>query len=289
MASDDQPSANQAEQTGGKKTPKVEHDPIPAHVEPIEAEPKPNKTSEESTEEKPKSYEKVMARWTVVLGVSTVILAVATILSGVVLYVTDHTLKDTLIETRKAVAATEKAAKATEDSVKIASDTARRQLRAYLAITGENIECTNCTIKDKTIYPPKNGPDASEIRVIMRVKNFGATPAYEMRTCNGTLLTKPEEFPPKDFDYACKVACETCPPTTLGPGAEGLVSLYVPPRDFVQAAIGISRLFFFGTINFIDTFRERRELPFCWVMDGDGKRFIPESYGCPEHNAAKDD
>jgi len=219
----------------------------------------------------------------------TALLFVATIISAGILFITDHTLKETLEETRRAVVASEKSAKATEDSVKLAADTARRQLRAYVAVTGQDLECANCVTKGSTIYPPKGGPDASEINVIMRVKNFGATPAYQVRSCRGTLLVEPNGFPPSDFAYACSGACETCPPATLGPGDEERVTMGLSTEEFKKATFGVNRLFFFGTITFIDTFHQKREVPFCSMMQGDGKTFLREAYGCPEHNAAKDD
>ena len=237
--------------------------------------PEPAEADEAGEQPPSKSYEQIIARWTVILGFATVLLFVATGISAYFLYVTDHTLRDTLNVTTRA-------AKATEESVKIAGDTAKRQLRAYLAITDVKIDCTNCIKQSGKLNPPKKG--LADFRVLVTVKNFGSTPAYEARTCSHTYMAEPGKFPPDDFDYSCENVCTTCPANTLSPGNSRILMLPIETGDVLMASAGFKRLFYYGTTTFKDAFRDSRKLPFCWFIEGGD-----EGIDCPAHNTAQDD
>jgi hypothetical protein len=237
--------------------------------------PEPEQPHQEPSEPKPKGYEKIIARWTIILGISTILLFIATGISAYFLYATDLTLKDTLN-------ATARAAKATEDAVNIASATAKRQLRAYLGITIVTFECPNCL--DKRWTPPKRG--LPEVVMITKVKNFGATPAYQVHTCTGLYLAESGGFPPDDFTYDCGEFCKTCPRSTIAPGEEATIVIEIDAKSVMLSARNLNRMFNFGTISFVDTFGQERNLPFCWYYQGDQK---DSGVACPEHNTAKDD
>lgn len=240
-----------------------------------EQSPQTDHSRQEPNEPKPRGYEKTIARWTVILGISTVLLFIATGISAYFLYVTDHTLKDTL-------AATGRAAKATEDSVKTAADTAKRQLRAYLTVSNIKIECSNCKKKDGWETPKNVRP---EPRILLTVKNSGATPAYNVQTCSGAERTEPDTFLPADFPFSCEKTCNTCPVNNIAPGAEATIILHLDLGDMMMASAGFKRLFYFGTISFTDTFGSSRKRPFCWYSQGSSG----EGIDCPYHNSPNDD
>jgi hypothetical protein len=95
----------------------------------------------------------------------TALLFVATIFNAVILYITDHTLKDTLVEARRSANAAVNAATAARDSADVVSASSERQLRAYIGIEPMS-----------PIHVSKN-----RIRIRVVIKNFGQTPAYNLR------------------------------------------------------------------------------------------------------------
>lgn len=193
------------------------------------------------------------------------------------------TQTDALIaENKKSADAATLSAKAAQESAKISSDTARRQLRAYIDVTGVKVDCPNCIKGKGGLSPPKKG--VPEFRLVMNVKNFGTTPAYQVRACHGTYMTELYSFPPDDFTYDCGDFCKTCPPMTIGPGAEVPIVLPLPVSDVVGSSFGFKRMFDFGKITFNDTFSASRKHSFCWFFQGNS-----DAFGCPKNNADQED
>lgn len=189
-----------------------------------------------------------------------------------------------IVENKKSAEAATQSAKAAEQSVKIASDTARRQLRAYIDVTDVRLDCPNCGKSKGGLIPPKKG--APEFRLILKVKNFGVTPAYQVRACHGAYMTARDSFPPDDFPYNCGEFCETCPPITIGPGAETPIVLNLPRDEVLMASFGLKRMFNFGKITFNDTFSTARKHSFCWFFQGDNQG---DAFGCPKNNTDEDE
>ncbi len=239
-----------------------------------EKSPEPEQSHKESKNPEPKGYERTIARWTVILGTSTILLFIATGISAYFLYVTDQTLRDTL-------ATNARAAKATEESVKLSADTAKRQLCAYLTVEAAKINCANCPKGDWKA--PKG--ERPETEFLLTIKNVGLTPAYEVRSCSGRRLVEPNTFLPDDFKFACKQACDKCPPTNIAPGANAIMTMPLDLADIMMSGAGFKKLYYYGSISFADTFKAKRELPFCWTYQG------PSDVGidCPQHNSPNED
>ena len=121
---------------------------------------------------------------------------------------------------------------------------------------------------------------------VLKVKNFGVTPAYQVRACHGAYMTARDSFPPDDFPYNCGEFCETCPPITIGPGAETPIVLNLPRDEVLMASFGLKRMFNFGKITFNDTFSTARKHSFCWFFQGDNQG---DAFGCPKNNTDEDE
>ncbi|MGI4830653.1 MAG: hypothetical protein ACRYFU_21035 [Janthinobacterium lividum] len=131
-------------------------------------------------------------------------------------------------------------------------DTARKQLRAYICLSGSTVRVT----KDRTI----------EARIL--VKNVGQTPAYSIRSWSLPLfddypLTNELEPPPPDlFDGA----------GILPPQGQGFVEvppLVNVPIDTLERLAGLTfALYVFGEVSYADIYGKRHVLRFRLVFGG---------------------
>ena len=176
-------------------------------------------------------------------------------------------IASTVSDTRKSAEAAERIATATMASVGQMRDTAQRQLRAYLCIAGGQMR-----------FP---SPDAPEAEVM--IKNFGQTPAYNVRQWIHMWITDhplraalPE--PPQDFKMSVDV---------LGPGSYS--TMLMPKQPPVPAAsiplLGTSEgtIFIYGEVRYRDVFGKDRFTKYRLIYGGqagvhDG-RLKPDSEG----------
>lgn len=212
-------------------------------------------------------WHQVRALWANV-GIGIVTLSAA-VIAAVIAY-------SAFVETRRQ-------ADQAETQVEIARDTAKRQLRAYLSIVSIALDCVNCEKRKngETISRRRNvKPD---LRLRVNVKNFGATPAYGVQVCGGEKFLETGESLPTNYSFECDKSCATCPKITIGPGTETTIS--PPPLvsdEAMMALAGFGQLYYYGTINFIDTYRSNRSLPFCWIYERGNGDFM---LACPFHNS----
>jgi hypothetical protein len=153
----------------------------------------------------------------------------------------------TLVATFGAVIAAFSAASSARRTVETMNKTSERQLRAYVNVSG---------IRIKQI-------DNSLVRVVASFKNFGQTPAYEVRTSIRMTLDGPP--PPSEFE----VPSATEPFGTSSPQGELQLLDEISLADGQAADIqnGTLRLYVYGDINYVDTFGKERITWYCVRSD----------------------
>lgn len=148
----------------------------------------------------------------------------------------------TLVATFGAAFAAFSAAASARRTVETMKNTSKRQLRAYVNVSATRIDIDN-----------------SLVRVVASFKNFGQTPAYEVRARIRMTLDEP----PAQAEF--QEAAGTEPFGTLAPQGEFQLmaqrSLAEGQADQIQA--GSLRLYVYGDINYIDTFGKKRITWYC--------------------------
>jgi hypothetical protein len=142
-------------------------------------------------------------------------------------------------EARRATHAAGRAADAATAQAKVAEDTEKRQLRAYVFVAA-------ATMRN---FAMPNMPN-----IIVRVKNFGQTPAYEVTMDLGISLI--DLAAPGTFDDPGHPS----PPTPIGPGVDVKPILtaneHLDDRIIGAVKAGRSAYFAYGTIKYKDAFGE---------------------------------
>lgn len=182
-------------------------------------------------------------------------------------------LRQSIEEAKRATQATETSARAAERTVEAMDNTARRQLRAYVAIEDARINRVDAGAK----------PEA-----LLTIRNFGQTPAYRFAVSAQTdfVLVGAETHPAPDD-----------PPVLghLAPGAEFRVaaqSLYtLNMSSLMQLQNGAANVFVHGIIRYVDTFGQPHFTRFRTTMGGPHHE-IPSHrvlISCYEGNETDDD
>jgi hypothetical protein len=184
---------------------------------------------------------------------------------------------------------------ATRKLVKGADETASRQLRAYVGIDRMELDTRNLANAHYKPHEPKAGtrsPDA----IIATIRNFGTTPANSVHVWINWGGMPFAERLPTDFPYPNYDSVTVGGPTGLRPTwtRPALFPNQVTEQPafvndlsgFIGAARGALTMYVWGTISYIDMFKEHRETDFCFSFDPGavlGKRFVAYE----EHNEAR--
>lgn len=152
----------------------------------------------------------------------------------------------------------------------IARDTEKRQLRAYVGVEFPDKFCK---------------VDADTVEILAIAKNFGLTPAYEVRQMTA-LSVRSQPLPPG-----------TNPPTQTSSNLAFVTAYPQSPEVFSQklpkAAIAeaftdkTKQLYFAGTVTYLDAFGESRYTHFCISVSLYGATEGVQQFGlqrCPEFN-----
>jgi hypothetical protein len=145
-------------------------------------------------------------------------------------------------------------ARAAIEGISISSDTARKQLRAYVHVSGA-----------RAVYN-----DVSNERfVVVEIKNYGQTPAHNTKFIMGTVTSA---WPVAEVEFQI--------PPNIPHGMEvlppGRVSVNVVPlaklNSFEQNALrdGTGAIYAYGLITYEDIFGEPRRTTFRMACQGDG-------------------
>lgn len=151
----------------------------------------------------------------------------------------------------------EQSARAAQRAAAIMGQTAERQLRAYVFLDPDKV------LEELRVAV------GEEPSGMLRVKNFGLTPAYDCVTVRGT-ANAPWPLPP-DIDLKIKRTGETgqiVPPggvtyVGFGPqlGKEG--GGKVTAEEFADFQSGARRFYVFGCVHYTDAFHKERYTNFC--------------------------
>jgi hypothetical protein len=172
-----------------------------------------------------------------------------------------------LRDTRQAADAATQSAIATKASVGLAEDTAERQLRAYVLVLQLEL--------DMSETPPL--PDEGKAALKLAIKNWGLTPAYDVRVYAET------RFFPRTSEQAGFVDARMpgVPKGTIPPG--GIVYSTIPGDSGEEVRRMLRRqtydLFLFGRIEYVDTFGVRRYSNFRRVRMRHGHDFVAADEG----------
>jgi hypothetical protein len=168
-----------------------------------------------------------------------------------------------LRDTRQAADAATQSAIATKASVGLAEDTAERQLRAYVLVLQLEL--------DMSETPPL--PDEGKAALKLAIKNWGLTPAYDVRVYAET------RFFPRTSEQAGFVDARMpgVPKGTIPPGWNCLQAMGFPAtaaRKCGECCGGRHMTSLFGRIEYVDTFGVRRYSNFRRVRMRHGHDFV---------------
>lgn len=222
------------------------------------------KSSDDIHKEDQDRVERRASDWrTLILGIATaIILALQLWVFGQ----QARRLHQSIDEMKIATEATKTAAHAAETTVETMKATARRQLRAYVAI------------KDPLIsrVDQQGQPEAT-----ITIRNYGQTPAYQFSVSTEMALVS-------SFEQACAVPDRRGLLGHLGPGADFTVRLTalftISNAQFAQLATEVVSIFVYGIIRYVDTFGEPHFTRFRLQMGKDRRLFT-----CVDGNATDDD
>jgi hypothetical protein len=178
--------------------------------------------------------------------------------------------RDLVIEARES---SERLWKAGEKQRALSEDTAQRQLRAYVIVSGKDF-----------------GVHLGNFESTVRIKNVGQTPAYDL-----TAIVRTDILPyplPDDFNFALQ---RNGIPSVdvLGPRQRvGNTSCFAEKDTTVEewrearSEHGNLRIYTYGTVNYRDAFSDKvnRHTNFCYCFAWDAKRASIETY--QTHNDA---
>jgi regulator of extracellular matrix RemA (YlzA/DUF370 family) len=156
---------------------------------------------------------------------------------------------------RRSAGAATRSAEAARDSVRLAEGTAERQLRAYVFLDS-----------DKTIEKLRVAV-GEEPSFLLRVKNFGLTPAYNFSVTRSTAIG------PWPLDTDLPIGSPQESTQSLPPGA---ISFWgsdpdkkggtVTVAEFAEMRDGKRRFYIFGRISYVDAFDSPRYTNFCLAI-----------------------
>jgi len=150
----------------------------------------------------------------------------------------------------------------------VSRDQERRQLRAYIGPIGAQVglHCLKCDVALKTVRLS----DGIDNTVLIPLKNFGLTPAREVTLCAGFHDTKVNWTFRTSISDKRFMECERDDSVnrvgTIWPGDNVPVSVIVDyPDDFISASNVLTKLYFYGKIDYYDVFGEERASYFCFI------------------------
>ncbi|WP_321866775.1 hypothetical protein [Paraburkholderia tropica] len=175
--------------------------------------------------------------------------------------------------------------------VAVAKDTEERQLRAYVEVTSVSF-AINDNIAEARLAPKasaSNPPAFTHSTFVLHLKNFGTTPAHiisvnwQPATFTGSGEIDPN-FTFNDKAESVQMGIPTRP--ILNPG-ETLDT----PINLTQRNLGILRireagkegLLVFGNVTYEDTFRNRWQNKYCYLVLGSASA-SPRFAACDKHN-----
>ncbi|MGH9444175.1 MAG: hypothetical protein ACRD3O_00290 [Terriglobia bacterium] len=229
----------------------------------------PVKTADEIKQGNTEWHERVSTdSWTIRLTLMTAVIL------GFQLWVFGiqaHRLNQSIKEAQRATEATLTAARAAEHTVITMNLTARRDLRAYVAVSKSSVDHL-----DETGRPRAN----------VTIKNFGKTPAYRFAVSADITFIPPgtELREPREPAHAAG---------HLAPGGEFEV---VVEADWVLSKAWRSQIMnktaavsVYGLIRYIDTYGKPRFTRFCIMTDGEASVPVGRLVSCATGNDTDDD
>ena len=161
---------------------------------------------------------------------------------------------------------------ATWSLVRDAKHNAWRQLRAYVGPDHIDLECPNLTVADYVPVPPSPGQIITDF-ILISVKNFGATPASEVKTWTNWVAVTPFGGQlPADWPFADHQSTSTNLTTiekrTLFPAQTFVSKIGVHDlTTFRQAVALTSSVYLYGHIDYRDVFGRDQVTEFCFVYN----------------------
>jgi hypothetical protein len=158
-------------------------------------------------------------------------------------------LAATLWETTRTTIAAANAAEASQDAIDVARSTAKRQLRAYVAISGGGTELVNII------------EGGLGIRVRVNLINSGQTPAYDFSTWSPPPLIGN----PSDLPFTDATPLEDRPGRSITSSGQNADIEHVIPLSETQLAglrEGTKKLFLWGGADYTDVYGEKRYFRF---------------------------
>jgi hypothetical protein len=152
--------------------------------------------------------------------------------------------------------------------LKLSENTARRQLRAYVGWTGNNVNlrCLSCGIPAKTTE--KADDITTDNTVSIEIQNFGLTPAYDLQFWMNFWSIPFNAELPKDFNFPKPVGVsETNSDDIINPGQKIPIFGFLQIADIDKVTKAHNRessLYLYGEIQFRDAFGWNRIVPYCF-------------------------
>lgn len=154
-----------------------------------------------------------------------------------------------------------------------------KQLRAYLGLNGVGLICPDCA-------PNAALPGNSSDLVIIHVKNFGQTPAYNATYTVNFQMEPPHQVLPEDFSYADKPlalpsnSINGKPHFLIGVGGEDAALNYPVTEEFradvLKSRYSGNSLFVYGHIDYETIFQKKCSVTYVLFFDHTTQ---PESFG----------
>jgi len=166
--------------------------------------------------------------------------------------------------------------------VDISRRSARRQLRAYVGINRLDLEMPNIDKKGYEIPDVITGPFIYKDLLIIDLRNYGQTPAYDVQwyvnwvpvTPFGSRL--PDYFPYDDYG----LDVEGVRGYIIEPGRENITRTRIDKLKFFRDAIKQeTSLYIFGHVDYSDIYNRRWHRTFSYMYEPwrpDGDRFHPD-------------
>jgi hypothetical protein len=169
-------------------------------------------------------------------------------------------------------------------SVEIMEAAERRQVRAYVGVSDIRFDFLH--ISDINWKAPDPLPASGYIyedKILVTVKNFGETPAYELRiVVNWRLLAPFGVHPPTDYsfpEYAPVVPVTASEVLDKGHIFTGTINVG-DMRDFQAAEAKVANLYVYGRILYTDVYGRRWRREYCYVYEPwrrESERFTPHT------------
>ncbi len=167
----------------------------------------------------------------------------------------------------EAAAGTHFAASATEAGVELAKETAEKQMRAYVHV--EYTRVSNLFGKSE---------------FVIQIKNFGHTPAHNLRSWNTVILIHNEVA--RDYKRLPKQLSANL--GELGPSAGTFIPKRGPDLSNTDEAKAIianeANIFYFGEIEYEDVFGKTRTTAFRYMVRSNDGLNLPNMFICSDDN-----